>query len=285
MQSKLHLLIWDRFAPTVHRAKMKAFKQLAQKSWAKDIQLMLRPLGRPPETYFLWQFNRTFEVMHGLEHLRGTQVLPGGRTGHCEMWIQLPEELEDQFEHWLMGLGGLFFWNHKSPVWQPLGEDLFDCQYLRKREGVRPDCVYENSGGEAESLKQLWADSTRRVLDRYTKPLDPKKDWRRFRTILDEVLGGPKDSYDQTQLAVSHLSAFAVNALVEPWDDNKAFLEDFYDSGYVTRPHLFKDLKTYLKHINGRKFKMPTKKSSTLPKHKPGQGKKKPAPKPTTKKK
>ncbi len=183
---------------------------------------------------------------------------------------------------WNVGLGGILFYNHKSPVWQPLGEDLFDCQYLRSRD-TTVETIYENSEGEATSLKGLWAKATRVVLKNWTKPLQPKRDWRAFKNILEEILSG---DYDQTQLAVSHLSAFAVNALVEPWDGNKAFLEDFYESGYVTRPHLFKDVKTFLKHINGRKFKMPKhrKDSSKTPKSKPGQAKK-PAPKPSTKKK
>ncbi len=85
MQSRLHLIIWDRFSDIVHNRKMQEFKKLTKKKWAKDILFMLRPLGRPPETYFLWQYNKVFELVTNIQNLNGPRVLPGGRTGHCKM--------------------------------------------------------------------------------------------------------------------------------------------------------------------------------------------------------
>lgn len=291
MQSKLHLVIWNRFDKSEHAKMMKTFQRLAKKTWISGVLLMLRPLGRPPEVYFRFWYDKTFQVVDGLEFLQSPPILLGGRTGHCEMWIQVPDDLEGTFKDWLiMECDGIHFWNHRSPVWQPLSEDLYDCQYARLRKENKTKFA-DRGSNHAFYMKSIWDHGTRVVLKSdplrgLLKPLQPKRDWRAFKNIMTEICNR-KELVDLTEYAVSHLPCFAINALVEPWGDNKAFIEDFYDSGYVTRPHLFPSFEKFIKHINGRKFKMPLhrKDSSKSPKAKPGQGKKKPAPRPSTKKK
>jgi len=259
MQTKLHLVIWDRFHEKIHDKNMKFFKSLSAEPWARDILFMLRPLGRPPETYFNFWYKKTFRNVENIGVLKRTQVLPGGRTGHCEMWIQVPESLNSTLvDNIYFRAPAVFFMEHKSPVWQPLSDSLYDCQYLLRREGVRPH-YHRDDEAQARLLKIIWSKASKLVLSHWDTPLHPKKDWRKFRKILTEMLDY-SPTFDPSDYAISHLSVFAINALLKPWDGNKAFLEDHYESSLITRPHLFKSFQHYIKHINGKKFVAPEKK-------------------------
>lgn len=270
--TKLSLLVWHRLDQAVHQEALRFMKELmTNATLAAHVMPLLRPAGRTQRDYDDWQTKA--RQTHGTPP---AHCAPAGQSHlYCELWFQVQGQADaalwQKVQGWVNGCGhgwalhdiGSAPENH----WQPLADRLERCQYL--------EC--NPSGGEIRwcempkeqipwALKVVWYRASEVLCEHLAQPtsdwlLNPQCDRDRILRLLAEILSdinlnryGIADSgtlLDPSRFGVSHMAAFAMNAVTAVEPPDKYRLDQYWPplGDNATWPHRYPKLQDYLDAI------------------------------------
>ena len=265
--TSLHLVIWDRLSEKSHPSGLTLMKRLVEEF---DLVMpMLRPLGRGPDDYskdFRTKFDKSppnilCDDIPSAPLLRRRN---GYTTGHCELWIQVADVINstliDSLRESFNKKSNVFaaFLNHGNPIWTPLGDSD-----ARARNGFDTEIRHDIGEDKYYSalLKLMWYRSSVVIVDWLSAQdgaiatIDPVTQKGVLHGLMAEILSNinPNDyglsssfnSVDPSSFGVSHMSAFAVNALMPVIHFHQ--MEQYLGNQKVTRLKLYPNKEEFLK--------------------------------------
>lgn len=253
----LHLILWNRLNPDDHARGMDALKSFMESDWSKQNLPLLRPFGRRKDTYIDYSRNNTFSVtdLVNIDQTRELQTDQGLKTAHCELWIQTRNPSIDKLESSFGDLRSVcFLWEHNNPLWQPLGSGKFDFPYSKSRGGIHDKFLCTLCDDRiAWIMKLIWYRASVEICEQMSRaggfaPIDPLIEKPAIRDIMNRICsdinlrdyGIVQDSttIDPTDFDVSHMAAFAVNAITQISNGQMYWLEHYPGNDYrMTRPN------------------------------------------------
>lgn|GEM_PF-5770412 len=264
----LHLVIWNRLDASDHAKAMNSVLSLMECDETNGIMPLLRPLGRPPDNYCRYASEGAF-VDVDAKNLCKTPLRPDGKhTAHCEIWIQVADTANAKVREYISDLFSsipsvCLFWDNHNPVWQPLGNDKFTCEYSRSRSNTQDKFLCSLCDDRiAWVLKLIWFRATAEISDRLRedggfKPIHPINDKASIKDLMSKIcsdinlkdynLSADLDKVDPTAFGASHLATFAVNSMTEVENGKIYALEEFFESSDMTRPCNLPDRSSFLK--------------------------------------
>lgn len=264
--TSLHLVIWDRFSEKSHHSGLTLMKRLVE-----DFDLvmpMLRPLGRGPDDYskdFRTKFDKSPPniLCDDIPSAPLLRLRNGYTTGHCELWLQVADVINSTLIDFLRESfnkkGNVFaaFLSHEDPTKAPLGGS-----YAKARNGI--DTEIRHDIGEdlyPAFLKLMWYRSSVVIVDWLSAQnvaiatIDPVTQKGVLHHLMTEILsdinpndyGLPSsfDPVDPSSFQVSHMSTFAVNALMPV--THKHQMGQYLGNEDVTHPYAFPNKEEFLK--------------------------------------
>jgi len=271
-QSELLLLAWHRLDPDMHKAGLDLMRGLVQDpTIGSFVMPLLRPAGRSECDY------RCFDAKFA-EHIGRLPGRPrewGIRC--CEMWVQVKDSAEAEVwkrltafvgAHANRGADAKAWRRHHLPRWQPLSDSLSDCKdYCESSAAFPANChpryrdalaILGQLVKEEDVvclLKVIWYRASAVVADQWISrhsslPLNPCNPCHQgiLVDLLDESLAdfdpasygitGLARQVDPTAFAVSHMTAFAMNAVTEVTQGCYRY-EKLYRDGCLAHPYHF----------------------------------------------
>ena len=281
-QSELLLLTWHRLDSDMHRAGLDLMRELVQDpAIGTSAMPLLRPAGRTECNY------RCFDAKFA-EHVGRLPGSPQEwYTRCCEMWVQVEGSAEAEVWKRLTAFVGAqanrgadakAWRRHHLPRWQPFSDSFPECRYCESSPGFPANShpryadalgVLRQLGREEDAaslLKAIWYRASVVIAERWvgqysSLPLDPCNPCHQgiLVGLLDEPLAdfdpasygitGLAQQVDPTAFAVSHMTAFAMNAVTEVTPGCYWF-EKLYGDGCLTHPYHFRDRKHYLSAVS-----------------------------------
>lgn len=266
--SHLHVLLWDRFDPKHHQAGMNFLVSLMKNpDFDAYIMPMLRPIGRIPQDYLV--FEQVFQEMSGGR--LPDQPAPGNTPylNCCEVWLQVAEEQEEPLWNEMASWGNrqnLTHWrvwrSAAEPVSRPFGDDmLFDPNlpndYTEEQKAALAKVIWFRATGVIVEWLSTGQCHTQLHL---TDPGDRKAVAEALKRVTDTLRygdyglpdSGGSPTTDPSRLRVSHMPAFAINAITKVADPSRWFyqLEQYLRWDYVSYPYLYPSRANYLSHVH-----------------------------------
>jgi len=255
----LHLVAWDRLDEATHTAGLQLMLDLMDR-FGGDAMPLLRPLGRTQQNYDGWQSKWP----------KAPAVLPAGwlqQNGYylaCEMWVNcahhVSQRVGGELEQWVCGRSAkAAYWHPNESVHEPFGApgETYYQQQWRNVSGIELPLRSQLIADEQPwFLKLAWYRSTEEIADLLRSRgiesrLDPCQEPDRG-ALADLALRilSPVDpscygfhcrsgAVTFAEAIVSHMSAFALNALTRVANHTIYRLEQYYLAVDVTRPHLY----------------------------------------------
>lgn len=237
----LHLLCWNLFDIQLHKKGLLFIKQLIEDEDIKDIVLpMIRPLGRKDFSFYdgsVLEYGNP-----GTENI-DYDIIEGNNFSYLELWLQTSEELKelvwDKIRKWIdENQHGFARKSLQNEIWRPFSSDLNENgnYYPRHKTELPSNFPKVLSSIITESkipifLKYVWARSTeviisKVILNGQIRLLDPIRERALFSNLLHEVVSefdlmstgliGHFQNIDPKHFGISHMPAFAVNAITSP---------------------------------------------------------------------
>ena len=262
----LHLVLWNRLNADDHQAAMEALNSLMKSALVGGIMPLIRPLGRPHDTYRRYAYDTAFQDAD-FSNLELTPLLDGHRTAHCEVWVQASNSANGAARAELIQLftpigSSCFFWENRNPIWQPLGDDKDTCQYTRSRANSQ-DALFGMFCDDriAWTLKLIWFRATEVICEWLNsvgsfQPLVPDNGLHPLATLMKETFGdldlkqyGILDKslvIDPSAFGASHLAAFAFNAITAVQPNSMHQVTQYLKDQQATHPSSFPDRDSFL---------------------------------------
>ena len=249
---------------------MLLIRDLVKGDQSESLIVMVRPLGKEKQgDYDILKADFASLVGEGIPYARVYKNGTFQRTLHCELSIQISPSRSGiatpKLEEWVRSHGQTFgFFHHKAPVWYPFEERDARENYARSRDNKNVSALSSNV--LAAFLKMIWQRASGYIADRIDsaggfQPFDPSRDVNSILEFMQATLSDihprdfeipyPDDIVDPTSFGVSHLTAFAINALTEAREPSLYLIEHLVRGlDNATRPYCFgsrSDFMDYLK--------------------------------------
>lgn len=263
----LHLIIWDRFDALTHEQAMLLVRDLMKGDQAQNLIVMVRPLGRKPGDYDILKTDFADIAGGGIPYAPNY----GGRTLHCELFIQISPARSDMttpnLEEWVRSHDRTFgFFHHKAPVWFPFEEQNARQEYARSLRDRDNRSISTLSPNElAAFLKMIWQRASEYIADRIDsaggfQPFDPRRDVNSVLEFMKVTLSDiyprnfelryPDDIVDPASFGVSHMTAFGINALTKAHDPPLYQIEHFVRGlDNATSPCCFRSRSDFINYL------------------------------------
>ncbi len=264
-KTHLHLVIWNRFNDSDHEGAMNILLNLMTSEHSDKILPMIRPLGRPLDTYQSYTNDNVFQG-NDIRNIGITSIVSGSRTAHCEIWFQVADESNEAFKETLKQEFQIissvcFFWESANPIWQPIGNDIYSCDYARSRNRSQDSFLCSFCDNRiAQLLKLIWYRATEELIKFMQSQnnsfctINPISDKSIVKDILIEIcsdidlknFGLFEDStiLDPTEFGASHLAVFAMNSITN------RYLEECFGGRIATRPSQMPNRTSFLSLFN-----------------------------------
>lgn len=266
-QSCLHLVIWDRFSDSINIRGLTLMTELIQKF--ELVMPMLRPIGRKSNGYIVGMKNDFQEpVPNSISvDIPSAPILPGNYSGHCELWVQIADSINDSVLKFLKSYideqNGNFaiFLNHNTPDWAPFGRSYAKTRY---EFGTRTDYQIKYDISEKQLpgfLKLIWYLSSVIIADWFSTQgqniswIDPfvQRDilYNLMVKIFADINPGEYgisssfDSIDPSEFGIAHMAAFTINAITKV--SNVYQIEQYFRNLNITRPYNYPNKDEFLK--------------------------------------
>jgi len=268
-KSCLHMIIWDRFCDKTHTSGLRLVRMLIDNF---DLVMpMLRPLGRKSNGYIVGMKNDFQEpVPNSISvDIPSAPILPENYSGHCELWVQIADSINDSVLEFLKSYideqNGNFaiFLNHNTPDWAPFGRSYAKTRY---EFGTRTDYEIKYDISEKQLpgfLKLIWYLSSVIIADWFSTQgqniswIDPfvQKDvlYDLMGKIFTDINPGEYgisssfDSIDPSEFGIAHMAAFAINAITKVYSVYQ--IEQYFRNSNITRPYYYSHRDEYLKQF------------------------------------
>ncbi|MBW2066114.1 MAG: hypothetical protein JRJ03_14440 [Deltaproteobacteria bacterium] len=266
----LHVIIWDRFCERSHISGLRLMKELVEQF---DLAMpMLRPIGRRPHNY-----SEDSKTEFGKpppntlsDGIPSAPLLNKKHTAHCEMWVQVADAINDDlidfFKKYINTKDSIFgaFLDRKNPEWQPLGDSIQNCNYAMARDELGRKIVCDIGEKQLPAfLKLIWYRSSVVISgwlsdqgDKWSG-IDPLRQKTDLHDIMAKIfidinpreygIRSSFDSIDPSGFGVSHMAAFAINAITKV--SHIYTIEDYFGNGNVTQPHSYPCKEKFLKQF------------------------------------
>jgi len=273
----LHLVAWDRLDDQgVHAEGLKLMLDLLD-SFGEDVMPLLRPVGRPRgDSHYERGDQSPWADWAG--DICG--VAENGCLMLCELWVNCSRTksqlVADALRNWTnIRTGKAACWlRRKLPqdvVFEPLGSpgnNYYENLWREDRMGqVSPIRNKLLPSEQPWLLKVVWYRSTEEVRCLLGPPNDAKfrlnpplqSDRVRISDLAKDILKPfrPGDygllwregHIDPTDLGISHMPAFAMNAVTAVSQQTIYQLEQYYLARHTTQPHWFADRGEYFRQL------------------------------------
>ena len=280
--SHLHLLVWPRLDPVAHESGLRFVLDLTNDADLEgNVMPLLRPNGRQPADYAA--FDACASDCEGFLPWGP----PDERLPCCEMWFQVTSQAEEalwrEIQEWRQGHSSSYIkwskaWRSKcKPDWQPLSVSRESCDDNCETSPFfkvpkEPRFLYAKqvlaAVGDAKAhwlLKTIWYRATETMSKHAAGGagigLDPleRKQGETILQHLEEILSSfdladyriPRSGniIDPSAFAVSHMPAYAINALLPVNGGCPPLLERYLQDGSVTHPYFCPSLNEYLAFV------------------------------------
>lgn len=259
-KNHLHLVVWNRFCPKSHTSGLMLVKKMIE-----DYDLvmpMLRPIGRKGNAY-VDNVKSQFEepVPNSISNeIPSAPTLGEDYSGHCELWIQVADVINSTFVSFLRRefnkksnvFAALLY--HNSPTLAPLGKS--------RVRNVDPEILRDIGKDQLLAfLKLIWYRSSVVIVDWLSTQngaiptIDPVTQKDVLHDLMTKImssinpndygLSSSYDSIDPSSFGVSHMSAFAINALTVVTYLYQ--IEQYFENPNITHPYSYPNKEEFLK--------------------------------------